>query len=286
MSDHDDPLLDPLNAMDPTLSDPPPATGSIRFTTIKEHAMQTLNSQTKSRPILWRRARPLMAAAAVIAVVALGAALLNLGSATGAAATVRAAAGNTAEATDFRVTMVTDGHSFIPGGRAEGEVDGSSVRLVAGDLEFVRIGDTEWLGLDGSFQTQPAQDVFAPFGEASKEVISAALASDDVTDLGDEELAGKVTRRYAIGLDDASRIALAGVPSSAQFWFVGAAEEEVSVDGSATEPQRFGFLEDADRIEVWLADGLIHQISVTEGDSSFTYTFYDFGDDITITPPE
>lgn len=285
MTNQDDPLLGRLNAIDPTLSDPPPATGSARFTSIKEHAMRDLKPQTERRPDLSNRNRILITAAVMIALVALGATLLNVGSTTSAAATVRAAADNTAEATDFRVTMVAPDGS-IPGGRAEGEVDGSSMRLVAGDLEFVRIGETEWLGDGGSFQSQTSQEQFAPFGEASAQVVSAALASEDVTDLGTVEVRGTETRHYAIGLDDSSRSALADVPSNAQFWFVGEVEEEVPVDGSTADPRRFGFLENADQIDVWLANGLIHQISVTDGDDSFTFTFYDFGGDITITPPE
>lgn len=286
MSEHNDPLLDRLRAMDPTLSDPPPAMGSTRLTSIKEHAMHTLDSSAESRSTRGFRARWLASAAAVVVLVAVGAALLSPRSTDGAAATVRAAAANTGAATEFRVTMVTDGHSFIPGGRAVGEVDGSSMRLVAGDLELVRIGDVEWIGRGGSFQAQPAEDDFVSFGEASAAVISAALASDDATDLGDERLDGEVTRHYVVGLDEASRAALADVPSSAQYWFVGAVEEEVAIGDSPTEPRRFGFLEDADRIEVWVADGLIHRIFVAEGGASFTYTFFDFGANITISPPE
>ena len=292
MSDHDDLLHERLRAIDPARLDQPPEPGSIRFNSIKEHAVRTdKTEQTHKTPSLSRgsqsgRARLLAVGAAVLVAVAVGAAALNLGSASGASADIRIAADATAGETDFRVTIVTEGHSFIPGGRADGEVDGTSMRLVAGDMEFIRIDETEWIGQNGSFQSQSAEDAFDPFGQASAAVIAAALESDDVSDRGEEDLDGVPTRHYAIGLDDSSRAALAEVPSSAQFWFVGAVEEEIPLDGSSEEPRRFGFLEDADHLDVWVADGLIHQISVTEGEASFTYTFFDFGDDITITAPE
>jgi len=201
---------------------------------------------------------------------------------------IRAAATNTSDATDFRIMMVTDGHSFIPGGRADGEVDGTSVRLVAGDLEFVRIGDTEWLGQGGSFESQPAVETFAPFGEASEAVISAALESGDVEDLGEERLDGVpdgvTATHYSIGVDDDARAALAEVPPTSQFWFVGETEQEVPL-GDSEDAFRAGFLEDADRIDVWIADGLVHRIAVADGDTSFVYTFYDFGAEITIVAP-
>ena len=57
-------------------------------------------------------------------------------------------------------------------------------------------------------------------------------------------------------------------------------------DGNEEGARRFGFLEDADSIDVWVADGLIHQIAVDSGDNQFTWTFRDFGEDITITAPE
>lgn len=49
---------------------------------------------------------------------------------------------------------------------------------------------------------------------------------------------------------------------------------------------RSGFLEDADALVIWVADDLIHQIEVSTGSTQFTITFYDFGADITITPPQ
>jgi hypothetical protein len=66
---------------------------------------------------------------------------------------------------------------------------------------------------------------------------------------------------------------------------VGNVSGEIVEDGSSAEPRRFGFLEDATSIDVWVADGLIHQIAVDSGSSHFTCTFHDFDADIAIRPP-
>jgi len=68
---------------------------------------------------------------------------------------------------------------------------------------------------------------------------------------------------------------------------VEASTSEASTGEESTgEVIRVGFLEDADSITIWIADDLVHQISVNEGATQFTHTFSDFGDDITISAPE
>ncbi len=282
-----------LEAADPVLSDPIPTVGSTRFTSIKENAMtgtatskqavpERGNHRSSRRPI--RRSRLLAGAAAILVALVVGASLPIPGSTSSAAADVRAAVANSAAIRDFRVTLVSEGLGF-PGGRAEGEVDGENLHLVAGSLEFYRVGDTEWIGQNGVFQSMPNTEQFDPFGEASAAVLTAALASDEVDDLGEEALDGVVTTRYVIRIDGAAQEALAAVPPTSQYWFIGNVSEEVVEDESDREPRRFGFLEDAESIDVWVADGLIHRIAVESGLSPFTWTFSDFGEDITITPP-
>ena len=293
-------LMGRLQAADPTSVDSPPSAGSSRFTSIKDIAMSTGTNPTsrtnQDKPLVsaenhdgpgrfYGRSRVLALAAAAIAVVAGAAVVFSPGSASTAAAEVGDAVSNTVDVGDFRVTVVSDDLGF-PGGQAEGEIDGENMYLVAGPLEFYKIGDIEWLGQDGVFQSMPATDSFAPFDVASEDVLTAALTSDDVETVGTETLNGVEATHYVIGIDDSARAALAQVPSASQYWFVGNVEEEITPDGDDEGARRFGFLEDANAIDVWVADGLIHQISVDSEQSQFTWTFRDFGENITITAPE
>lgn len=244
----------------------------------------TTSSPPEQAPRRRRRIPQLAVAAAAAGALGIGALALLPGDTPEAVAAVQSAAEKTSEVTDFRMTMVTDGPNIIPGGRGEGEVDGDNVRLVAEGLEFLRVDGTDWTNEGDGFQSQPSTDVFLPFDEASEAVLTAALTSEDVTDRGTEDIRGVSATRYEIAIDDTARDALGGVPPEAQYWFVSNVEEEVSA-GDDGEPvsRRSGFLEDAGQIDVWVADGLVHRISV---DGDFTLTFYDFGADITITAPE
>ncbi len=301
MTDRDEELIEHLQSLDPTGIDAPPAPGSTRYDHIKETIMTNIEPSSPPTPPSQQPAtaeqRPspprllLVGAAAVAVVLVAAVGLFATGNSTpSAAAAVRAAAQNSADIETFRMTFTSDDLAFLPEGSATGAVDGNDVHLVAGDMEMIRIGDTEWFGQGGQFQSGPAE-VFTPFAEASSQVITAALASDDVTEEGAQILSGIETVRYRIELDDASREALANVPAQSQYWFTAETSEsaEVTFDDDGNEvvvsAGRSGFLEDADAISLSIADDLIHQIEVSTGTTQFTITFFDFGADITITPP-
>jgi len=303
MIERDDELDERLRSLDPAAIDPPPRSGTTRYHDIEEIIMVNIEhadvsdasgnrvARTRERFRRPRRRSLLLAAVAGIGLLAAIGVALAPGSTSGAVATVRAAAQNNAEVETFRVRFASEDLDFLPGGSATAEVDGNDVHMVAGDLELIRIGDTEWLSDGGDFQSAPSAEIFAPFGEASAQVISAALTSDQVTEEGDETLDEITTTRYRIELDEAARAALADVPARAQYWFTAETSEsaEVVIDDEGNEVPvsagRSGFLEDADAIAIWVADDLIHQIEVSTGSNQFTVTFFDFGADITITPP-
>lgn len=299
--DEDHGLMERFGAADPTLVDEPPAPGSPRFISIKDGAMRTMHdpqpAATAAQQLIDpispepRPARRRLVVAIAATIAALAVALVGftlVGSTPDAAAAVHSAAANTAEVTSFRALIETEGHTFIPGGIAHGEADGTSIRMVVGDLEYIRIGDTEWTGSGGAYRTAPAEDAMDPFAQASAAVIDAALESNLVVNAGTDDVEGVETVHYVIELDDASRAALLDVPTSSQWWFVGDVDEEVNAQLGDEEGQarRSGFLEDADTIDVWVANDLVHRISVTDSVGTFTYTFYDFGGDVVIEAPQ
>lgn len=297
MSERDDEIAELLPSLDPAAIDAPPEPGSIRYDHIEDTIMTNIGSTTPtdlpppepSTPALAGTSRRLIllgAAAALVAVVGLGL-LLAPTSTSGAEATVRTAAENSAEVTDFRIIFASDDFDFVPGGEAMVDIDGENVHMIAGDQEYIRFGDTEWFGEGGEFQSAPVVETWTPFGQASAEVVSAALSSEQVDDEGSETIRGTETTRYRIELDQPAREALAEVPSQSQYWFIAEGEEDAEFDESGTEVpgQRYGFLEDAEVITIWVADELIHQIEVSTETTTFAFTFFDFGADITVTPP-
>ena len=305
MIDRDDELTELLGPLDPVAVDPPPEPGSTRHRHIEDNVMNTTTRHEQPDPSVKgeataadpdrsrRRSWSLMATAAAVAAVVAAVGLLVIPASTPTAeAAVRTAAENHAALIDFRMTLTSDDLAFLPGGSATAAIDGTNVHMVAGDQEYIRFGDTEWFGQGGRFESSSVEEYWTPFGEASAQVIAAALASNQVTDAGSETLDDVETTRYRIQLDDASRSALADVPSSAQYWFTAETSEsaEVLIDEDGNEVPvsagRTGFLEDAEAIVIWVADDLVHQIEVSTGSTQFTFTFSDFGADITVTPPE
>lgn len=296
----DDALMKRITNLDPVSDDPAPKAGSPRFLTTKDHVMAAtaehsptpttsphtpLEGQAPSRRNRWLAG----AAAAAVAVAAIGFALAGPGTTPSAEAQVRTAANGTAEITDFRMSIQTNRTDIFPDGTGELEVDGDNYRLSAGgfDLAQIRVGDVEVVVFDGEVVETNSDPVeFAPYGEASVAVINAALASGDVTEGGSETLNGVETTRYEIGIDAAAREALGALPTSVLEWFAQEVDEDVeTIDGVETAT-RSGLLDDADTLELWIADDLIHQISVDSGSTQFTHTFYDFGIDITVALPE
>ena len=159
-----------------------------------------------------------------------------------------------------------------------GEMDGPDVhvqteRLSAGGAvsnEAITVmGDTIWETTSDGTRSQAVgpEDRLVPFGAASEAILTAALQGAGVTDLGSESVNGSATNHYQIELDDASRAALAGLTPGELAWFELEYPRDVSV------------------IDVWVADKLIHRIKVTGAASTSITDFFDFGAEISITPP-
>lgn len=322
MSDLHDDLMRRIESADPTNEDGPPPVGSNRYMSIEENIMQATRiktihtdhgNQTENNlvstdelggsgsllqpieqvvPQRSHKRGVLAWTAAFVAIAGLSAASIvgmvsDSATQTEPVSIIEMAAGSITDVERFRVRMEFKDSREIPGGVVEIEVDGDNARMSADGWEIIRIGDVDWTSDGGEFTSRPAAFSAAPFDEASVDILTAALKSNKVSDLGSGSVEGVEVSRYSIEIDDAARSALASVPRSSYQWFVGGAQVEIveDADGQILSTTRSGFLEDAKEIEVWVADGLIHRISSDNGDESFTYTYYDFGADITITPP-
>lgn len=292
--EHDDPIYDLLSELDPIGHDAPPAVGSPRFITIKENAMQTITnpaSTTEYRPVTAvpgrgrgprrRYSRALLgAAAATVALVAGTIIVVDPAGAPSAEALVLEAADNLARYDALRATLVRD---HVDGSLIEGtaEVDGQSIRTelveIGADGQILSsegitvIGDTIWTDDNGEIFEQPTgpNDRLTPFHEASRAVITAALAGTDVERLGSETIRETTSQRYRIVQTAVSRAALNELTPFELAWF------ELEYPDAVTQ------------IDVWIADDVIHQITVVDPSyGTTTTTFYDFGANIDITPPQ
>lgn len=228
----------------------------------------------------------LAASAIIVAIVALTFVLPG-GSTASATAAVRTAAANSANITSLRIDMESTDLSIVPGGRATVEVSGQDVHLSAPGLDWFVVDGTASIVEDGVVvATEFSSDVIAPYGESSRLVIEAALQSNDVTDEGVEVINGVETTRYVVQIDTPAHDALAAIPAGNLIWFTEETEEEISVEEDGeVDAFRSGFLEDADSLTIWIANDLIHQISVEDGSSQFTHSYYDFNADIEIVVP-
>lgn len=310
-----------LRSLDPVIADAAPGVGSTRYHEMRnalEANMTTTNEiPTNEIHTTGSRRHRGLALIGTAAVAVFAAVLFWPTSVPAVNALLSTAAENSAAATDFKVHLVTT-DSFIPGGEARAVIDGDNVHMVSvGGFEFVRVDGVDWFGEGGEWATEPASnEAIAPFGEASKDLISAAIESEKIEEVGIEDIEGTTTTHYEIIMDDAGREALGSVPAESQFWFTSSTGESAPVDdaeGVITEEDlvdgdipdgsfvdgdfvpeevpdaaipRSGFLDDADSISIWVADDLVYRIAVDMGTDSFTYTFSDFGVDNVVTAPE
>ncbi len=293
-----------LTRLDPVRTDPAPRRGSTRYESILETAMNTANvpipmtesqglpdpaspviafeeSSTRRRgPRRPRRSRRFVLTGAAAAAVLAAVAVVALGSneQPSAAATVAEAATNTGEITRLRARL-TRQIGDEPKSISTAEIDGSNLRInYAGDdgpTVMTIVGDTVWETVADETTSQPydeiAQGRLAPFGSSSEAVVRAALHQSEVEAIGPERVGGVDATRYRIRPSTATRAALSDLTPAVLGWF------ELEHPEQVTE------------IDVWVTDDLIHRIQVTSdaGDTvgSATIDFYDFGADITITPP-
>lgn len=287
MTAADDELLRALTDADPTRLDQPPAKGSERYLSIlevamrKETAHETVESSPRkggARSHLRLIPRPALVAAAVLLIALLAATIVVLrpGNEANAFATVQAAAVKTGKVERLRATLsieYVDGSSSI----TQGEMNGQDARIDTRSLStdgsaflesIVVIGDQMWEAEDnGDPITITPGERLAPFANSCEAIMGAALETKAVSTEGSESIRDVSAKHYGIVLDSASRAALAKLSPGELAWF------------------ELEYPEDVNRLDVWVADGLVHRLVVESTLGKATVDFYDFDADISITPP-
>ncbi|HMJ75073.1 MAG TPA: hypothetical protein VK507_03825 [Iamia sp.] len=286
-----DPLLAALAALDPTVADPPPAPGSTRVRQILERAMTAaavpstptadvddVASLDGPRPP--RRRLLLAAAAAAVVVAGLGVLVVaQPDRRPDPVAALTAAAEATGDVDSLRVrgTYTQDGETRTLEGEANGSDSHITIISPDGSIEErTVIGDVGWNDEDGGPFPVTVEMVNAPYPEASRAVVRAALQGAVVEDLGADEAGGVDADHYAIELGEAGVAALDALAPRlvAQF--------ELENPGAVTN------------LEVWVADDLIRRIdvetTVDDGGASpqvlrMSLEYLDIGAETTIEPP-
>lgn len=283
----DDGLKSALSVADPTRSDLPPAKGSRRYSSILEAAMRSepakagLDARDRKRTTQtwWSTRRLALTAAAVVVVLAaLTWGILRPGHEPSAVAAVQAAAAKTGGSQTLRANLTIerpDGSSSI----TRGEMNGPDVRIATehrstdGQVTseaIIVVGDTMWETTTAGETTKSAvapDDRLVAFGEACEAVLNAALRAEQVTDAGADTVRGTEAKHYSIAVDSAARSALEGLSPGELAWFELEYPNEVAT------------------IDVWVANGLVHRITVRGEMGTSTTDFYDFGANLTIQPP-
>lgn len=289
MTDQDQ-LIEQLAALDPARVDRPPAPGSPRLDMILERAMQNpsavLNPRVRARP----RRRTFLgvsaAAAIIVATVVAAAVLFEPGATISSAGALTQAAEHTADALTLRSEYIQDaGHGRFNVVRSEHRgadlrrtfsvIENGIERREGEDDEYVVfIGDKGWKPGDGANDatTVRPDERNAPYAESSAAIVKAAVTDSNVDKIGTENVRGADATHYRIRIDGDLVRRLDKLPAN----------------------QLSGFeLEDAGHIrslDVWVEGDYIRQIRVTQtwqprDSKGTTVEFYDFGADITITPP-
>jgi len=294
-----DPLLAALAAIDPTVTDPPPAPGSTRDHQILERAMTatavppTPTDDDIVVPVdrrVPRRTRRLLAlagagvAATVVAIVAVTvagapgdrpdpvAALTEAAEVTGDVDSLRVHGVYVDEGGTRTLDVEVDGRDYrlrthSEPGHVDAEPDGSD-----GSGEWtITIGDQQWSDEDPEPITIPDELRNVPFPEASRAVVQAALEGAEVTDEGTEDVGGVEATHYRIDLGAPGVAALRALAPNQVAMF------------------ELEYPEHVTSLDVWVADDLIRRIAHTFEEAGATGSvvldYSDFGADITIEPP-
>ncbi len=320
MSDRSDNLLECLSEIDPTRTDPEPAKGSRRYHSILEAAMSTAQDPGSTAPAhrpparLRFRQRLLVAAAAVVVVAAVAVAIVLAQpqhSLTPQAALAEAAT-NLGNATTLRGTRVERDYSCIQSGELSTSewtttlaVDGDYIQVIEGDTpagysssdysSFV-MGEGHMWGTkpDGTTSelSYPEEERLAPFAEASRTILEAALADASVVEVASEEVRDQPATHYRLDQVDTMGGSgpLAQLPKSVLGWF--------GLERAGAEHERF-------TVDVWVSDGVIVRWTIDQmlenpedsapddwltnnaGDfrTLTTLDLYDYGADVHVEPP-
>lgn len=235
-----------------------------------------------------RRRWRIGAVAAAVAVGVTGAAVLvpQRGGNPSASAEVVRAVEATAEVTSLRAEMRFEDEFNVSDVTIESVGEDRKVVQEMRARESTAIDRYEWVVVDGieyatnfyvdgpETTAEPLDPNYelAPFGEASAAVVDASLEGADVEMVGSEDVRGVATEHYRIELADPGEEALAGLPRAQRGWFDLLFDEDHHVKDVA--------------IEIWVDDDdLIRRFAVSSSTGSMSAEYYDFGADITITPP-
>jgi hypothetical protein len=152
------------------------------------------------------------------------------------------------------------------------DADGTERTGEQGDEFIVYLGDQGWTAEapDEPLTVDPAERN-APYAEASAAIVDA-VSGAPVTELGVDDVKGADATHYRIDLDEAAVERLSRLPSNQLSGF------------ELEQPSHIRSL------DVWIGGGYIRRLRVTQdfepADSlGTTVEFYDFGADVTITPP-
>lgn len=280
----DDDLMLRLAGVDPVRGDPAPAPGSPRYRDIllRAEAAQRDQSGHTERPgapdaavTAGHRSRRRGAAAALVASAAavLAAAMVFApGQAQSAQAAIAEAATATSQYESLRGRLTLDDFRGTSA-TATIEYDAGDSRVVEvsdwGTFETIVVGDRVYEIRNGRTSEAPydREAGLAPFAASAASVLTAALASAEVTEVGTESLDGVEAVHYAIALDGSGRAALEALTPGELAWF----ELESTFD--------------VPRIELWVSEGLIRRIVVHGDSGTATTEFWDFGAAIEIEAP-
>jgi len=231
----------------------------------------------------WRLAA---ATAAAIAAVVAGAVVLQPGTGPSAEAAVATAAERLAEVASLRADVHVEDDDEISDITVAASGDDRQI------VQQVRARDTaetvvnRWTVVDGdeyltqvfdgedpvTFGPLTPSEGPAPFGEASAAVIEAALGGADVDEIGTEEIRGVETTHYRVRLAEPGRSALADLPADQREWWFGLIFDDDHLADDVT-------------LDIWTADDTIRRLALSSANGTATTDYYDFGADITITPP-
>jgi hypothetical protein len=284
----EDNLFELIGQLDPTRNEPPPAPGSVRRRSILEVAMSSTVTapsavdpeagpvaSARRQPRPWRR----LAGFAAAVVAATGAVVFwPSGEERTAEAAVRSAAEALGDVTSFEGerTHVEPGVSN----------ETMTLRVNGDDFEFVaetRFADgrverftaaivdrVQYIGENRRTVRAPAppgEGLDTPYGPASTALV-AAVTDSDVTEGGNEPIAGVLTTRYDVALTARSIASLSSLPPEDLNWF------------DLEDPG------EVDQFTVWIAGGHIRRVEIAHGDRATTVTtFFNHNGDITISPP-
>lgn len=283
MNTDDSEFQELLAAFDPTGDDVPPSPGSARYLAILESAMNTETDRptelsaerARHAKRTSMRLRVSIAAAAVL-VIAIGAFIALSTNAPSAQATVSDAVSALGEVKSLEARLTTispeskgtdhfriDGRSYESKGEthyADGHVEASTLTVVDG-IQYETI-DGKTTRTQLSVSDQPA-----PFATASKSVLAAAMTGASVVDAGKESVGSTDTTRFDLKLGATSITALSKLAANEVAWF------------------ELEYPEQVREISLWVADGLIRQVEISQGEVTTTTTFTNFNGDVSVVAP-